>query len=90
MPGLETPMRLWKKVWPTSKRQANKLAREYSVMLAPGSAFGFEHHLRIGIGQEPSVFSAGLERASACFADLEAAGVGRIGPSHNQQSSRWT
>lgn len=47
---------------------ANKLATEYSVMLAPGSAFGFEHHLRIGIGQEPSIFAAGLERASDCFA----------------------
>jgi aspartate/methionine/tyrosine aminotransferase len=52
---------------------ANKLAEEYSVMLAPGSAFGYEHHLRIGIGQEPSVFATGLERASACFAELEAA-----------------
>jgi aspartate/methionine/tyrosine aminotransferase len=60
---------------------ANKLAEQYSVMLAPGSAFGFEYHLRIGIGQEPSVFLAGLERASTCFVDLEAAGVGRIGPS---------
>lgn len=60
---------------------ANTLAEQYSVMLAPGSAFGFEHHLRIGIGQEPSVFAAGLERASTCFVDLEAAGVGRIGPS---------
>jgi aspartate/methionine/tyrosine aminotransferase len=57
---------------------ANKLAEEYSVMLAPGSAFGFEYHLRIGIGQEPSVFVAGLERASDCFADLQAAGVGQI------------
>jgi aspartate/methionine/tyrosine aminotransferase len=57
---------------------ANKLAQEYSVMLAPGSAFGFEHHLRIGIGQEPSIFAAGLERATACFADLQAAGVGPI------------
>jgi aspartate/methionine/tyrosine aminotransferase len=56
---------------------SNRLAEEYSVMLAPGSAFGFEYHLRIGIGQEPSVFAAGLERASACFADLQAAGVGR-------------
>ena len=65
---------------------ADKLAREYSVMLAPGSAFGFEHHLRIGIGQEPSIFAAGLERASACFADLEAAGVGRIDPSRGQRS----
>jgi aspartate/methionine/tyrosine aminotransferase len=62
---------------------ANRLAEQYSTMLAPGSAFGFEYHLRIGIGQEPSVFSAGLERASDCFADLEAAGVGRTGPSHS-------
>ena len=57
---------------------ANKLAEEYSVMLAPGSAFGFEHHLRIGIGQEPSIFAAGLERASDCFAELQAAGVAKI------------
>jgi aspartate/methionine/tyrosine aminotransferase len=56
---------------------SNRLAEEYSVMLAPGSAFGFEYHLRIGIGQEPTVFAAGLERASACFADLMAAGIGR-------------
>jgi aspartate/methionine/tyrosine aminotransferase len=56
---------------------SNKLAEEYSVMLAPGSAFGFEYHLRIGIGQEPGVFAAALDRASACFADLKAAGVGR-------------
>jgi aspartate/methionine/tyrosine aminotransferase len=56
---------------------ANRLAEEYGVMLAPGSAFGLEHYLRIGIGQEPSVFAAGLERASICFADLQAAGVGR-------------
>ena len=57
---------------------ANRLAEEYGVMLAPGSAFGLEHYLRIGIGQEPSVFAAGLERASVCFADLQAAGVGPI------------
>jgi aspartate/methionine/tyrosine aminotransferase len=55
---------------------ADKLAEEYSVMLAPGSVFGFEHHLRIGIGQEPPVFAAGLERASACFAELQAGGLG--------------
>ncbi len=57
---------------------SNKLAEDYSVMLAPGSAFGFEGYLRIGIGQEPSVFAAALERVSACFADLQAAGIGRI------------
>ena len=57
---------------------ANKLAEEYSVMLAPGSAFGFQHHLRIGIGQEPSVFAAGIERAGACITDLQTNGLGPI------------
>ena len=35
---------------------ADKLALEYSVMLAPGSAFGYEHHLRLGVGQRPDIF----------------------------------
>jgi aspartate/methionine/tyrosine aminotransferase len=51
---------------------ANKLAEEYSVMLAPGSVFGYENHLRIGIGQRPSVFAEGLERTSACLESLAA------------------
>jgi len=42
---------------------ADKLATEYSVMLAPGSAFGYEHHLRLGIGQRPDIFAAGLVEA---------------------------
>jgi hypothetical protein len=44
-------------------------------MLAPGSAFGIEHHLRIGIGQVPDTFAEGLRRTAACFADLRAEGV---------------
>ncbi len=54
---------------------ANRLAEEYSVMLAPGSAFRLEHTLRIGIGQAPPIFATGLARTAACFADLRAAGV---------------
>jgi aspartate/methionine/tyrosine aminotransferase len=54
---------------------ANRLARDYGVMLAPGSAFGIEHHLRLGIGQEPKTFAEGLSRTAACFADLRASGV---------------
>ena len=54
---------------------ANRLAEEYGVMLAPGSAFDYEYHLRVGLGQRPDVFEAGLERASACFADLKASGA---------------
>jgi aspartate/methionine/tyrosine aminotransferase len=49
---------------------ADLLANEYSVMLAPGAAFDCEHHLRIGIGQDPAVFRAGLAAASRCFASL--------------------
>ena len=54
---------------------SNRLARDYGVMLAPGSAFGIEHHLRLGIGQEPKTFAEGLSRTAACFADLRASGV---------------
>ena len=36
---------------------ADKLALEYSVMLAPGSAFGYERHLRLGVGQRPDIFA---------------------------------
>ena len=43
---------------------ANRLAQDARVMLAPGSTFGIEHHLRIGIGQRPDLFQAGLKRTS--------------------------
>ncbi len=56
---------------------ADRLAAEQSVMLAPGSAFGYEHHLRLGIGQRPDIFTEGVRRAGA-FLDvlrLEATGA---------------
>jgi aspartate/methionine/tyrosine aminotransferase len=49
---------------------ADKLAVDYSVMLAPGSAFGYEHHLRLGVGQRPDIFAKGLEEAGKCFEKL--------------------
>lgn len=54
-----------------SMELADQLATEYSVMLAPGAAFGYESYLRIGIGQHPAVFQAGLAAAEACFARLQ-------------------
>ncbi len=54
---------------------ANALAEEASVMLAPGSVFNIEHHLRIGIGQEPEIFAEGLERTNAYLRRLRAAGT---------------
>jgi aspartate/methionine/tyrosine aminotransferase len=47
-----------------SAELADELAREASVMLAPGSAFGHEHHLRIGFGANPERFKEGLDVAA--------------------------
>lgn len=49
---------------------ANRLAEEYSVMLAPGSAFGYEGYLRIGIGNTPALFQEGLRQTAKCLRDL--------------------
>lgn len=51
---------------------ADRLAFDYSVMLAPGSAFGYEKHLRLGIGQSPAVFEEGLAVAAKCFDEIRA------------------
>jgi aspartate/methionine/tyrosine aminotransferase len=62
----------------SSMELANKLAEDYGVMLAPGSVFGYEHHLRLGIGQQPSIFEAGLAQTSACFSKLSASALQMI------------
>jgi aspartate/methionine/tyrosine aminotransferase len=43
-----------------SSELADSLARDASVMLAPGAVFGQEHHLRIGFGANPERFREGL------------------------------
>ncbi len=53
-----------------SQELADRLAAEWSVMLAPGSAFGFEGRLRLGIGQRPDIFAEGLRRAADCLRQL--------------------
>lgn len=55
---------------------ADRLAEEQSVMLAPGSAFGYEHHLRLGIGQRPDVFAEGLRRTGLLFDALQSGVLG--------------
>jgi aspartate/methionine/tyrosine aminotransferase len=47
-----------------SAELADELARDASVMLAPGSAFGHEYHLRIGFGANPERFKEGLDVAA--------------------------
>jgi aspartate/methionine/tyrosine aminotransferase len=59
---------------------ADMLATDYSVMLAPGSAFGCEHHLRLGLGQEPGLFQAGLDAASRCFEALLSSAAKPLSP----------
>ena len=54
---------------------ANRLAEDYGVMLAPGSAFGYEGCLRIGIGTAPDVFAEGLRQTARCLREMMAAGV---------------
>ncbi|MEJ7762291.1 MAG: aminotransferase class I/II-fold pyridoxal phosphate-dependent enzyme [Thermomicrobiales bacterium] len=58
---------------------ANRLAEEASVMLAPGSTFGLEGHLRIGIGQEPAIFREGLDRASTFLRQVATEVPTRVG-----------
>lgn len=57
-----------------SRDVSDRLAGEYSVMLAPGSAFGFEGHLRIGVGQTPDIFAEGLARTALCLEELRNSG----------------
>ncbi|MGD9713663.1 MAG: aminotransferase class I/II-fold pyridoxal phosphate-dependent enzyme [Thermomicrobiales bacterium] len=58
----------------SSAEVADLLARDYSVMLAPGSAFGYESHLRIGIGQKPDIFAEGLQRTARCLRSISGEG----------------
>jgi aspartate/methionine/tyrosine aminotransferase len=54
-----------------SSTLANRLAEDYSVMLAPGAAFGYEGYLRIGIGNTPSLFAGGLRQTARCLREIE-------------------
>jgi aspartate/methionine/tyrosine aminotransferase len=53
-----------------SETLADRLAGEARVMLAPGSAFGLEGHLRIGIGQRQDLFAEGLRRTGEFLRSL--------------------
>ena len=55
-----------------SMQLANRLAEEFGVMLAPGSAFGYEGYLRIGIGNDPHIFADGLRQTARCLRDSKA------------------
>ncbi len=55
-----------------SRDLADRLASQYGVMLAPGSAFGYEGYLRLGVGAVPETFAGGLARTAECLADLRA------------------
>lgn len=48
----------------------DRLIREYSTMVVPGSQFRAERHLRIGFGMEPRVLHAGLAAIDRLLAAL--------------------
>ena len=45
-----------------STELAERLRADHDVLVAPGSCFGLEHHLRIGIGGETAPLRTGLEK----------------------------
>jgi aspartate/methionine/tyrosine aminotransferase len=49
---------------------AERIRREASVLVAPGSALGAEQHLRITIGYEPEKVQAALDRIAAVVARM--------------------
>jgi len=49
---------------------SDRLAEQYSVLLAPGSVVGLEGYFRLGFGQHPHIFKKGIEIADKCFSDL--------------------
>ncbi len=51
---------------------AHALRREAGVLVAPGAAFGVEHHLRITHGLEPALLDEALERAGRVLRGLAA------------------
>jgi aspartate/methionine/tyrosine aminotransferase len=53
---------------------AHALRREADVLVAPGSTFGVEHHLRITHGLEPALLDEALDRAGRVLRGLAAAG----------------
>jgi aspartate/methionine/tyrosine aminotransferase len=56
----------------SSAELADRLASEKRVMLAPGSAFSIENHLRIGIGQRPDIFREGLNQTADLLRQIAA------------------
>jgi aspartate/methionine/tyrosine aminotransferase len=65
---------LVKRYYPSrlARAAAFTLAADFSVMLAPGSAFGYEGYLRVGVGQRPDIFAEGLRRSAIALDGLRA------------------
>jgi len=53
---------------------SRRMREEESTLLVPGSCYGLEGHVRVGIGARPEVLTAGLERMGR-LADRVAAGT---------------
>ena len=43
---------------------ANRLLDEEGIFFVPGSCFGFDHHVRFGLGQDSHLLEKGLQKLS--------------------------
>lgn len=62
-----------------SSTLADGLARDVRVMLAPGSSFGLEGYLRVGVGQRPDLFAEGLRRTAAYLLTIREKSAATVG-----------
>ena len=53
-----------------STELAHRLRKEHAVLVVPGDHFKMDGYLRVGIGSEPAVLSAGLEHLAATLRAL--------------------
>jgi aspartate/methionine/tyrosine aminotransferase len=53
-----------------STELAHRLRKEHSVLVVPGDHFKMDGHLRVSVGSEPAVLTAGLERLGALLRAL--------------------
>jgi len=49
---------------------AEGIEKKYGVFFVPGSCFGFEYHLRLGLTPQAEIMKQGLERFSAYLDEL--------------------
>lgn len=55
----------------SSDRLNQKLVEDFDTQVVPGSFFGLDNHIRVGLGVEPDVLAEGLSRISRALRELQ-------------------